>query len=330
MAEQATSGPQAVAPRIEYRRLEPGKELPADVLFAVEFGLGGPPGPHRAARVRLEPLAGAGLAEVWHATGNLKSGFAGEIRFASDDHHLAGALEVDEDEHGGLASAAAHAYRVITEFQSRSPYRHVLRMWNYFDRINEGEGDEERYRIFCTGRVNGLKAARASPFPAATAIGTRDGRGTLQVYWLAGRYPGIAIDNPRQVEAFNYPRRYGPASPTFSRAMLVAPGLLMISGTASIVGHASRHEGSTQRQLAEIFSNLDSLLVRAHSMDQSLPPRFHHGTMIKAYLRERADAAFVEQELRARLPAGTSFVILAGDVCRADLLLELDCLHAAG
>jgi hypothetical protein len=52
--------------------------------------------------------------------------------------------------------------------------------------------------------------------------------------------------------------------------------------------------------------------------------------MIKAYLRERDDAAFVEQELRARLPAGTPFVILAGDVCRADLLLELDCLHAAG
>jgi chorismate lyase/3-hydroxybenzoate synthase len=299
-------------------------------LFAVEFGLEDSPVPARAARVRLEPLAGAGLVEIWHASGNLKSGFAGEVRFASDDHHLAGAVEVDEDEHGGLAQASAHAYRVITEFQSRSPFGHLLRMWNYFDRINDGDGDEERYRIFCAGRVAGLKAARSQPYPAATAIGTRDGRRKLQVYWLAGRSAGIAIDNPRQIEAFNYPRRYGPASPTFSRGMLVAPGLLLISGTASIVGHASRHEGNTQRQLAEIFSNLDSLLVRAHALDQSLPPRFGSGTMIKAYLRDRSDAAFVEHELRARLPPGTPFVILAGDVCRADLLLELDCLHAAG
>jgi chorismate lyase/3-hydroxybenzoate synthase len=129
--------------------------------------------------------------------------------------------------------------------------------------------------------------------------------------------------------AYNYPRQYGPSTPTFSRAMLVAPGLLMISGTASIVGHASRHAGSTQAQLAEIFSNLDSLLMRAHSHDPSLPARFGRGTLIKAYLRDRNDADFVERELRARLPADTPFVVLVGDVCRADLLLELDCLHAA-
>jgi hypothetical protein len=52
--------------------------------------------------------------------------------------------------------------------------------------------------------------------------------------------------------------------------------------------------------------------------------------MIKAYVREATDAALVEQELRARLPADTPFVILAGDVCRSDLLLELDCLHSSG
>jgi hypothetical protein len=37
----------------------------------------------------------------------------------------------------------------------------------------------------------------------------------------------------------------------------------------------------------------------------------------------------VEAQLRERLPAGTPFLVLLGDVCRADLLLELDCLHAA-
>jgi chorismate lyase/3-hydroxybenzoate synthase len=329
MGQHAASTLSAIAPRIEYRHLEPGKPLPDDVLFAVEFGGSGPRIPARGARVALEPLAGAGLVEVWHANGTVNSGFAGEVRFATDDHHLAGAIEVDEREHGGLANAAAYAYRAITGFQAKSQYTHLLRIWNYFDSINLGAGDEERYRIFCAGRTEGLQAAWRDRYPAATAIGRRDGGHKLQVYWLAGRNPGIAIENPRQMAAYNYPRQYGPATPTFSRAMLVASGLLMISGTASIVGHASRHAGSAQDQLTEIFSNLDSLLLRAHSYDPTLPPKFGRGTMIKAYLRDRNDAGMVERELRARLPADTPFVILTGDVCRADLLLELDCLHAA-
>lgn len=329
MAEHATTRLGAIAPRIEYQRLEPGKALPDGVLFAVEFGLGDAPIPARAARVRLQTLVGSGLVEVWHANGPVNSGFDGEIRFANDEHHLAGAIEVDEREHGGLARASAYAYQAIAEFQARSRFGHLLRVWNYFDRINEGAGDDERYRVFCAGRTAGLLSARYERYPAATAIGRRDGGARLQVYWLAGCKPGIAIENPRQTSAYHYPRQYGPATPTFSRAMLVAPGLLMISGTASIVGHASRHEGSAQGQLAEIFSNLESLLVRAHSYDPTLPPRFGRGTMIKAYLRDQSDAAFVENELRARLPADTPFIVLAGDVCRSDLLLELDCLHAA-
>jgi chorismate lyase / 3-hydroxybenzoate synthase len=150
------------------------------------------------------------------------------------------------------------------------------------------------------------------------------------VYWLAGREAGIALENPRQLAAYHYPRQYGPTPPAFSRAMLVAPDLLMISGTASIVGHASRHAGSIQGQTEEIFSNLDSLLARARAHAPALPGHFNGSTLIKAYLRNRDDLSFVLQALGEKLPAGTSLLVLAGDVCRSDLLLELDCLHAAG
>src|SRR5207344_310050 len=85
----------AVAPRIEYLPLEPRQPLPADVLFAVEFGERKTPVRARCARVRLEPLAGAGLTEVWYANGTVHTGFNGQIRFAADDHHLAAAIEVD-------------------------------------------------------------------------------------------------------------------------------------------------------------------------------------------------------------------------------------------
>jgi chorismate lyase / 3-hydroxybenzoate synthase len=319
----------AVSPRIEYLPLEPGRRLPDDVLFAVEFGDRKSPVPARCARVRLEPLAGAGLTEVWYANGPVHTGFFGQIRYAADDHHLAAAIEVDEREHGGLAAAAAYVYSTIAQFQATSNYPHLQRIWNYLDAINSGDGDEERYRVFCSGRTAGLQPLKLDRFPAATAIGRRDGSGRLQVYWLAGRESGIALENPRQLSAFNYPRQYGPTPPAFSRAMLVAPDLLMISGTASIVGHASQHAGSVQRQMSEIFSNLDSLLTRARAHAPALPAHFAGNTLIKAYLRNREHLGFVEQQLRDRLPAGTPFLVLLGDVCRADLMLELDCLHAA-
>ena len=318
----------AVSPRIEYLPLEPGRPLPADVLFAVQFGTQQTPVPARCARVRLEPLAGAGLTEVWYANGPVHTGFDGQIRFAADDHHLAAAIEVDERQHGGLAGAAAYVYSHIAEFQLRSSYRHLQRIWNYLDDINTGAGDEERYRVFCSGRSEGLKGLGLERFPAATAIGRRDGSQRLQVYWLAGREPGFALENPRQMSAFNYPRQYGPTPPAFSRAMLVAPDLLMISGTASIVGHASQHAGSVKRQMTEIFKNLDSVLTRARAHAPALPGKFGRNTLLKAYLRDPADLAVVEKALRERLPPDTPFLVLLGDVCRADLLLEFDCLHA--
>lgn len=329
MPGDALSSLSRLAPRIEYRTLAPGAALPDDVLFAVEFGTGTTPLAARCARVRLEPLAGNGLSEVWHANGVVTSGFDGEVRFAADDHHLAGAMEVEEDAHGGIGAATAYAYRTITAFQAKSPYSHLLRVWNYLDAINDGDGDAERYRQFCVGRQAGMGPPHNHLFPAATAIGRRDGLRTLQVYWLAGRVPGMAIENPRQTAAYHYPRQYGPARPSFSRAMQAAPGLLLISGTASIVGHASRHEGDVQLQLAEIFSNFDSLLKRAHTLDPALPPRVGRGTMIKGYLRDRDALPLVERELRARLPFGTPFVVLCGDICRSDLLLELDCTHSS-
>jgi chorismate lyase/3-hydroxybenzoate synthase len=315
-----------VGPRTAYVPLPAANELPANILFAVTFGAGSALDSPRAACVNLQPLVGAGLAEVWYADGEVVTGTHGPIRFAADDHFLAGIVEVDERDHGGIAQATRFAYHAIAGFQSASRFPHLLRIWNYFDAINRGAGDAERYREFCSGRVAGLSGLAQVQYPAATVIGRRDGDPKLQVYWLAGREPGIAIENPRQLSAYQYPRQYGQTPPTFSRAMLVAPDLLMISGTASIVGHASQHAGSVAAQVDEILANLDSLLAHAHAPE--LPARLGAGSLIKAYVRDREGLRVVESKLHAHLPR-TPHLILLGDVCRADLLVEFDCLHAA-
>ena len=97
----------------------------------------------------------------------------------------------------------------MTAFVAASATPHVLRLWNYFDAINLGDGDEERYRRFCVGRARGAQANAADRYPAATAIGRRDGVRVLQVYALAARASGAAgrESAPGQCVALSAPIR---------------------------------------------------------------------------------------------------------------------------
>lgn len=317
------------APFIQYREIAVGEPLPPDVLCAVSFGSSARSGDPRCVRVGLQPLRCGSITELWHASGPLRMGFDGPVRYAEDGHYLAGAVELDERRFGGIAGAAMAAYAAIRSFQAASAYPYLLRMWNYFDAINQGDGDTERYKQFCVGRTNGLGLDTLLSYPAATAIGRRDADSTLQVYWLAGRHPGVALENPRQVSAYRYPRQYGPVAPAFSRAMLVSGNLLMVSGTASIIGHVSRHPGNLQAQIEESLANVGAVLQRAVALSPALPARFGAHTLLKIYLRHPEDIETVEAVLRERVPTATPYVILAGEVCRKDLLFEIDCIHGA-
>jgi chorismate lyase / 3-hydroxybenzoate synthase len=280
----------------------------------------------RHVRLGLPALRGGEWGELWCAGGPVVCGREGALRYAADGEHLAGVIELDERAFAGLAAATEAAYAHIGRFQQASGYRHLLRMWNYFDAINQGTGDEERYKQFCVGRAAGLAPGATEQLPAATAIGRRDGSGLLAIYWLAGRRAGCALENPRQLSAYRYPRRYGPAAPRFSRAMLIAGSKLMISGTASIVGHTSRHRGDLRAQLTETVENLQSLQQRALVMAPALAARLGAASLVKIYLR---DAAALEEltTLCTSLLPETPTIVLEADICRSELLLEIDCVH---
>jgi chorismate lyase/3-hydroxybenzoate synthase len=325
MSHQAASLPPAAAPRVAYRPFNPAAALAEDVLAAVVFGNGELGNDPRFIRVGLEPLYGAGLVELWWANGPVRTGREGFIRYAADVDHLFGVLEIDERLQGGIAGAAEAGYAAIRELSRNSEHPHLLRVWNHFNDINGGEGDAERYRQFCVGRAAGLGDWLDEAYPAATAIGRRDGDPTLQVYWLAGRAPGVALENPRQVNPYRYPRTYGPISPQFSRGMLASNELAMISGTASIVGHASHHKEDLRGQLDESLANLHSVLQQAATGSAST--QLNGDSLLKIYLRDATAKHELESALRERLASATPFLILAADIRRADLLVEVDCVH---
>lgn len=295
-----------------------------DVLALLGFGATALPDDPRVLRVGLQPLQPAPF-EVWRGIAPVRSGREGELRWSSDGEHLFFAIEVDEAAHGGIVGAAAHAYRTLTAFVAASPTPQLLRLWNYLDAINLGDGDAERYRLFCDGRAQGMQAGAQTRYPAATAIGRQDGVRVLQVYGLAARTAGAAIENPRQVSAWRYPRQYGPTAPTFARGMRTTATQLLISGTAAVVGHASRHQDDLAAQIDETLANLDSLLRQASMPD----PQLGHGSLLKAYLRDPADLEAVEAALRQRAPALGGLLLLAGDICRRELLVEVDGVHQA-
>jgi chorismate lyase/3-hydroxybenzoate synthase len=312
---------------MEYRRLNAGEALPATTLCAITFGTRRPgaalPAHGLDVEVNLPPLVGTGMTELWHADGQVESGREGLVQFARGSHYLAGKVEIDEQCVGGLAEAARTAYAAISRFTVRSDHRHLLRMYNYFSDINVGAGDAERYKLFCSGRAAGFRELAAPAWPAATAIGRQDHSRVLQVYWLAGDAPGQPLENPRQVSAFNYPRQYGPSPPTFSRAMQVG-GAMLISGTGSVLGHASHHPDDLPAQLDEILRNQASLRQAGGVSAAAVRGR---ATLLKIYLRNAAAAGFVATYLRDRLPAHTQFVVLGADICRHELLVEIDAAH---
>jgi chorismate lyase/3-hydroxybenzoate synthase len=314
--------------RVAYQPL-PFAATNAPVLAAVRFGVKPTASLGNAALtidVGLEPLQGPPTAELWFASGPVHTGqwsdSAGvQIRYAQDEHHLFAVLELDEREHGGILLTAERAYAAIQAFQERSSFRHLLRMWNYMDAINEGAGDMERYRQFCVGRGRGLGAVTQG-YPSASALGRHIPDHVLQVFWLAGKAPGKAIENPRQVSAYHYPRVHGPVSPTFARALVAPDQTVLISGTASIVGHVSQHHDDPMEQLEETVRNLAALMPHVgRTLGSSSQDVF------KIYVRDPQMTPKLAERLRQLYPQG-EFLFVAADVCRRELLVEIEAVLA--
>ncbi|MGD9584990.1 MAG: pteridine-dependent deoxygenase [Lysobacterales bacterium] len=297
------------------------------VLAVVGFGPGAPAERRSGIRVGLDRLDDGALVEVWRGDGLVEHGQDGEIRYAGNNDYLFGTLAVDERAHGDIRAAAEFAYRQLLAFQQRAGKPLLLRLWNYFSAITDGVGDQQRYRQFCVGRVQALAGFPGQVLPAATAIGRRDTSGTLLLYWLAARHAGIGIENPRQLSASRYPRQYGPVAPRFARATLTAAGQLLISGTASIVGHASHHLGQVSAQLSETLTNITALLREASRLDHRVPAELNQSSRLKVYLRHPADLPMVRGWLAERLPVACQCLFLVGDICRDDLLVEIEGVH---
>ena len=282
----------------------------------------------RHLRVALAPAHGRAPLECWRVDGPVSHGRDGDIAWSRGGGLQFGALELADD--GDIEAVAEAAYRRLQQWLSRSDHPHPLRIWNYLDAITEGDGDNERYRRFCVGRARGIGRELApGELPAATAIGHPQRSGRFQLYWLSAQQAGTPLENPRQLQAWRYPRQYGPQPPGFARALLPTSDAmpLLLSGTAAVVGHASQHGDSLEAQLDEVLINLQSLIDTARQQRPALPAALGPGSPLKVYVRDAAALPQVDALLQARLP-GVPRLLLHGHVCRRELAVEIDGSHA--
>jgi chorismate lyase/3-hydroxybenzoate synthase len=276
-------------------------------------------------------LAGPGPGENWLAGPISESAGTCDAAWAHGDHYAMIALGVDEID-GDIEQAAAVAYQRLMTCVRPSDHPYLLRIWNYFPAINEGEGDGERYRRFCVGRARGVDGRFNDPPPAATAIGGSQATGKLQVVALCARAPALALENPRQTPAWRYPREFGPVSPGFSRGAILdadseTPRLLA-SGTASIVGHVSRHVDDIRGQLLESIANLQALL------EEGATRIGRHFALagceaLRIYLRDPGDLAMAQSVIAGSGLPAERVIYLQGDICRRELSVELEGVFVA-
>lgn len=301
------------------------------ILGVIRFGLGAPPDASLGFpqfSLPMAPLETAGIAEVWASPDPVVYGEFDRLRFAANEHILFGALCLREREHATLESATYRAYRSVLELLRDRSYPYPLRMWNYFPGINEELLGLERYQRFCLGRYQAFAEHRYTfdgDLPAASAIGIQgDG---LWVYFLAAREPGAQIENPRQISAYRYPPRYGPRSPSFSRATLTdfaGERQLYLSGTASIVGHETRHRDNAAAQLRETLANIRAILDHPAANARLGLKHLDESARLKVYIRNPADFESVSDMLAETLGAECPILYLQGDICRHDLMLEIE------
>ena len=317
---------------VEYRH-DPLDAVLADPRLLAVFGFGdqAPPAHADSRYLRVDlPAYGSAPFECWRVAGPVRHGRSDGIAWSEDGQLQFGTLDVPDAGGGDIEQAAEQAYARLQAWLAAGDYPHPLRIWNYLDAITAGDGDEERYRRFCVGRARGIgRALGPEELPAATAIGHPRATGRLQLYWLAAKTPGNPLENPRQVQAWRYPRQYGPQAPGFARAMLPASAAmpLLVSGTAAVVGHASQHGDSLQAQFEEVLANLGSLVERARALRPGVPDRPGNGTRLKVYVRDADALPAVDALLRQRLP-GVPALLLHGHVCRRELAVEIDGVHA--
>jgi chorismate lyase/3-hydroxybenzoate synthase len=240
----------------------------------------------------------------------------------------------------------AEAYRtVFEELQAVAPSC-PIRFWAFVPGIHDNLAPGlDRYMVFNAGRYVAFASHFGHPrafgdsVPTASAVGVQGDQFVLHA--LAAEESGTPVENPRQVSAYHYSRRFGPMPPCFARATLLNgqrdEPLLIVGGTASITGEESRHLGDVQEQARETLRNLACLVASALDVTlaesagaSELEPLLAAFRELRIYHPRAEDGPALAKLVRPSFPAFCRVELLHASLCRPELLIEIEGLAVLG
>ena len=221
------------------------------------------------------------------------------------------------------------------------PVSSIIRQWNYIEKIVKTAEGHQNYQDFNDSRsrfYNG--AAWVNGYPAATGVGTSCGGVMIDLEAFCPVADGteiLPLNNSLQVAAHAYSpvvligredeKTGKKTTPKFERAKLVRNGnrgLVYISGTAAIRGELSLVDVGVGEQTRITLENIEHLIS-----DKTLGDAGIEGVedatifSMRVYLKEES---FLDRarEIIGEKYAGTPAVYLKADVCRDELLVEIE------
>lgn len=211
----------------------------------------------------------------------------------------------------------------------------VVRTWLYIGDINGRANGDENYQRINKAR-NRLFSKHRDTFvredfnyPASTGIGQQKGlfvMGTLGCRILPPARI-VSVENQRQVSAYNYPSSESKFPPLFSRAVAVldkGQAFVMVSGTASITGARSVHLNSVEKQTEQTINNIEEVLETAALTAKGGIKGLQSLKSCIVYIKHEKDYAAVRRICRKRLPAAAVINYCIADICRQELLVEIE------
>lgn len=277
--------------------------------------------------VAMKPFLECAYYEVWTSENPVSYGSNEFLQYASDGFHSFVTLSMKE-EGRDLREIGRLAYDSIFETIKKNNYSNISRVWNHIPNINVYADEKERYTKFCHGRAESFQK-NENIYPAATGIGC--GGESLCIYLIStSRNINKYIENPNQTPAYKYPPKYGIKSPSFARAAYAdngsGTGMLYISGTASILGSETAHVGDVGKQCETTIDNIRTLISGTNLKSYGIEKSFtlENIECIKVYIKNDEDFETIRNICSKAFSSEKSIAYLKADVCRKDLLVEIE------
>ncbi len=210
------------------------------------------------------------------------------------------------------------------------PIDAIVRQWNYIEGITKMEGGNQHYQLFNNARSKFYDSVQwRDGYPAATGIGALSGgiRVDMDIFIPTAQSSRVEpIDNKLQIAAHAYSEgvlfdaNANKSTPKFERAKSVEYSkgaerhkIIYVSGTAAITGEQSLMNEDGAKQTLATLNNIDQLIDSRSDID-----------ILRVYVKSSVDYLSIKGVMEQQLPQMPSVLYTVADVCREELLVEIE------